>query len=103
MPKKLESKRSSPKKKSPKIKKKTVPKHARGELSPSEIREKLKAHQLKQNGGVIKPLSENEESEGSNTPNAIGTTEKLKDALRSGAVNFSDKTKKVLGEILKSH
>jgi len=81
------------------------------DLSPSEIREKIKLHEAKKNEikkesgpapvihGDMKEIAEPTES--LNDPANTNTVEKLKDVLKSGSLNFSDKTKQVLGEILK--
>src|SRR3989339_43625 len=81
------------------------------DLSPSEIREKIKLNQAKKNeikkepipapinSSDIKEIADPVESP--NDPANTNTVEKLKDVLKGNSINFSDKTKQVLGEILK--
>jgi len=79
------------------------------DLSPGEIREKIRLNQAKQNEikkeSVPVSLSDMKEiaepAVSLNDPTNTNTVEKLKDVLKSGSLNFSDKTKQVLGDILK--
>lgn len=81
------------------------------DLSPSEIREKVKLNQAQKNEIKKEPiptpvgLSDMKEiaepAVSLNDPSNSNTVEKLKDVLKSGSLNFSDKTKQVLGDILK--
>jgi len=110
------TKRASSSKVSNNLKEKSNPKVIRNndvkiDLSPSEIREKVKLNQAKKNEMKKEPiptpvnLSDIKEiaepTVSLNDPSNTNTVEKLKDVLKSGSLNFSDKTKQVLGDILK--
>lgn len=76
---------------------------AQVDLSPSEIRDKIMKHKIKENGG--KPLDEKANPEESKLVKGgadSNNVERLKEVLRTGAFHFNDRTKEVLGKILKN-